>query len=455
MNIEENMKRTFFAVFGVATLLRPAALWAQAEPPKEESATLQVPLVEKATLGGQVRIRGEYKDPADYRLPGANGRSAAEDVRDSDEFASLRVRLNLDLDVAKDVKTFVQIRDSRTFGEEGYVLTDLESTDLHQGWVRGSNLLGVPLSVTAGRIEVPNLGDGRLVSCSDWNNVGRSWDGVAAVFAPQDFWLYGSYAVIREDTGTNGRDQYFGALYASYRGIEKHEFDACLFSRDFRDDPVTGEEGRNGDIADFTAGLRVKGEASGFDYAAEAAVQTGDYATDRVGADFVALKAGYTFDIDWKPRVGIEVARASGDDDPSDGDRRTFDPLLPSTHPFHGVADLVILKNVRTLMLTTRVQPAEGVTVMLDGHLFRLDEEVDAWYGTSTTSVQGATTRRDSSGAAGDRLGSEVDLQAKWKVREQVELFSGYAVFLPGTYVEDTGPSPNGQWFFVQVLVGF
>ncbi len=424
---------------------------AEAAPPPKEPASLKVPFVDEATLGGQIRLRGEVKDPVDYRLPGANGRPAAEDLGDGDEYALLRVRAHLDLKIRQDLRAFVQLQDSRTFGEETNVLTDLEGTDLHQGWVEASNLLGEPLSIKAGRTEVPLLGDGRLISPLDWNNIGRAWDGAGATWTPEGFWVHGFAQFVTEDPTTNGRDQYFYGLYASYRGIEKHEFDAYAFARDFRNTPVTGEDGVTDNLRDQTYGVRLKGALQGFDYSAEADFQRGSYANDDVSAFAFAVAAGYTFDCPWKPRLGIELTRASGDDDPADGDRGTFDPLLSFAHAFHGYYDLVLWKNVRTLMISLKVQPEAWLAVGLDAHFFRLDEDRDAWY----SAPAGAVVRRDPTGQADTDLGWEVDLHAKVRPFERTEIWAGVSHFHAGDFLEDTGLSPDGNFVYVQVTVNF
>ncbi len=422
-----------------------------ATPPAQEAALLKIPLVEEASIGGQIRIRGEVKDPVDYRLPGANGRPAPEDLDDGDEFLLLRVRAHLDVKIRKDLRAFVQLQDSRSFGEEASVTTDLEGTDLHQGWVEMSDLFEERLWLRVGRTEVPHLGDGRLICPLDWNNVGRAWDGISATWAPEGFWFHAFAEVISEDPTTNSRDQYFYGLYASYRGLEKHEFDAYLFARDWRNDPVTGEDGVTGDLRDLTFGVRLKGAFEGFDYSAEAALQMGDYAGDDVSAHAVAFTLGYTFDLPWKPRLGVEVTRASGDDDPADGDRGTFDPILSFGHAYHGYYDVALWKNIRTFMAGVKVQPVDWLIVGLDGHLFELDEDRDAWYSVPA----GAVIRRDSTGQADRGLGWEIDLHARVKLFGRADLWVGVAHFEAGDFVEETGPSPDGNWAFAQLTVGF
>jgi hypothetical protein len=433
------------------------------DPPAVEPATLQVPLVEKATLGGQIRLRAEMKDPVDYRIPGTNGRAATEDVSDGDEYLLLRTRLHIDLIVKKGLRAFVQIQDSRAFGDEFGAVTpatapstaatlgNVRGVDVHQAYVEAENLFDEPLAVRLGRLELPQLGDGRLVSHLDWHNVGRSWDGAMATFTPKDFWVAAMAAVLNESTGTDGADDAFYGLYASYRGFERHEIDAYVFGRDFRRD-VTGELGPTGDLFDQTFGVRLKGATAGFDYTAEVAFQRGDWAEDAIEAMALVATLGYTFaDVPWKPRLGVEASRASGDDDPTDGDRGTFDPLFSFGHAYHGFYDLLLWKNARTFMVSASAKPADWLTVVVDTHVLRLDEDRDGWYGVPV----GALIRRDATGNAGNEIGWEVDVHAKVKCGERVDVWAGVSHFEPGGFVEDTGSSPAGTWVFAQMTVKF
>ena len=50
-------------------------------------------------------------------------------------FASLRTRVGVEKTFMDKVTFFVQIQDSRVFGEEGNTLTAIDNIDLHQGYV--------------------------------------------------------------------------------------------------------------------------------------------------------------------------------------------------------------------------------------------------------------------------------------------------------------------------------
>jgi hypothetical protein len=292
-----------------------------------------------------------------------------------------------------------------------------------------------------------------MISPSDFHTIGRTWDGASATFTPKELWLQGFAVILREDPAgvstaapfnTLNADQYFYGLYGSWRGIEKFEFDGYLYGRDLRNDPATGEDGATGDVEDVTAGVRVKGGASGLEFTAEAAVQTGSRASDRVRASAMAATLAFTFDHGWKPRLFAEASRSSGDREATNGVDGTFDPIFPFGHYFLGFLDLVGWRNVRTVMVSARAQ-----TLQVDGHLFRLDRDVDAWY--SLTGVM----RVDGTGSAGEDVGTELDVHAKIPWNERVDVWLGWSHFRAGEFVEKTGRSPDSNWIFLQATVRF
>src|SRR5262245_4118212 len=162
------------------------------EPPKTEESIFKT-LVKQFTIGGQVRIRAEYRDPTSY----ANTLPGGANPLKSDDFILERIRLNLKFSVTDDIDVFIQPQDQRIWGQELTVLTDERNFDLHQGFVELRNLFSEPLSLKAGRFEMA-YGDQRLISPLDWHNVARAWDGAKVRYAPKDFWVEAFYTVVRD-----------------------------------------------------------------------------------------------------------------------------------------------------------------------------------------------------------------------------------------------------------------
>jgi hypothetical protein len=403
----------------------------QTESPKPEEP-LFTTLARKVTVGGQVRLRGEYRDPIAY----SSAALAAED----DDLYTLRVRVNLKFAVTESIDVFIQPQDARTFGQETGVADNDKNLDLHQGWVEIRDIANVALTLKAGRFEM-KYGDGRMISPSDWALNGRAWDGVVLHYAGEGWWLDGFYTLIKEQPNPAGAedDQEFFGLYGCYTGVEKHEIDLYVLGRRFPD------LGRH----ETSIGARFKGASGAFDYSAEAVVQTGELGATDLSTRAFAVTAGYSIDIDWKPRVGVEATWASGDEDPTDSETNTFEAPYPFGHFYQGFADVFAWKNGLDLALYVRAQPSETFTLQFDVHGFRLEENTDAWYGADLKVI------RAGSAAASRSIGTEIDLHARVTLDKAVKLWGGWSHFFPGAFVEDTGDAPAMDWFFAQMVVDF
>src|SRR5438093_2707664 len=159
--------------------------------------------VDKFTIGGEARIRYEYRVGATFGTPattstalGQNGCGVAAQCtggQANESAASSRVRVNVGYDLTPDVSFFAQLQDARVWGTEGNSLGGSPAgsgigavsatngggtgVDLHQGYILLKNVLVHGLSVKAGRQEII-FGDHRLFGNFNWSQVGNSFDAV-------------------------------------------------------------------------------------------------------------------------------------------------------------------------------------------------------------------------------------------------------------------------------------
>jgi hypothetical protein len=426
---------------------KPAA---QEPPPKLETTIKS--LANQITIGGQVRWRFEYRDPTAYNNLGA---TTKDDQREDLDVFLQRIRLNLTFTLNDQIEFFFQPQDQRAWGDEASVLSDETNLDVHQGFVLVKELLTPALSAKIGRQEL-SYGDQRLVSPLDWSNIGRAWDGAKLRYAPGDWWVEAFYTVIQENFNFGSEDdQDFWGFYASLIAVKDHEFDVYAFGRTFNANSSVGEPGADigNDRNDVTYGLRLKGKMSGFDYTAEGMLQSGEVEEDDVKAWAFAATLGYTFDMDWKPRIGVEITHASGDQDGTDGDIETFDPLFPFGHFYQGFADVFSFRNGQDIAVYLRVAPTPTLSFHLDFHMFTLDQVTDAWY-----NFAGAPIRPGVAGAD-DEVGQEIDLHFRAAVGKHVKFWGGVSRFFAGQFVEDsagaTGIDGDMTWVFLQMTVDF
>jgi len=341
----------------------------------------------------------------------------------------------------EDLRVFAQIQDSRTWGEEITVQTDLMGVDLHQGYMDFERIFGSGFTLRVGRFEL-RLWNQRLLSPLDWNPVGRAWDGVLVFGSPGDFELAGGYQIITEDPVIDSdRDLDFYWAAATWRGEEDHEIGVAFF---WLQDKSLGA-----DVAFGTPTFHAQGSFGAFDYGVDLAANFGETGSLDIEAYAVAVVLGYTFACDWSPRVSVEWTWASGDEDPADGELGTFNPLFPFGHSYQGFLDIFAWRNGHDLALRLDARPDEAWSFQVAVHGFWLDEEADSWYGAAGTPIRTFP-------AAGDRfVGVEIDLSAKYRIAENVLLWFGYSHFFAGDFVEESGRDPDTDWVFVQLTADF
>lgn len=419
------------------------------------AGAVEAPKSRTILLGGQLRTRFESRDPFDYRTPGTFGRPGTDVFGTDDDRFEQRTRLFVDARPTEFVRVYLQLQDTRVWGFETSVLSNEKNVDLHQGFVDVEKIFGEALSLRLGRQEL-SFGDQRMVSPLDWSSIARSWDGLRLMWRPENwqvdvFWTQIKDSAARTPTpGPTGDDDTFGGLYASYRGHAEHEYDVYLMNRRTHDGTVASEAGPTGDADDWWIGLRAKGQEGDFDWTAEGVYLFGDRAGDDVGAFGTAATVGYTFKDAASLRLGLEWTFATGDENGTDGDVDRFEAPFPFGHNYQGWADVFGWKNGHDFAFHASVKPDADVTLGGAFHYFLLDEERDAWFNAALNPL-----RRDATGAAGDNVGSEVDLYVKWTVRPQLLLFAGYSRFFAGSFVENTGPAPDQDWIFLMLTADF
>lgn len=434
----------------------------------KDGLLLELPWSMSLRVHGQVRFRGEYRDPRDYRIPGTFGRPAAENADDAEDFVSQRTWITLEFKVREHLRAGVGIMDARLWGDTP-IGADSADLFLREGWVELDRILDQPLKVRVGRMLLPRLGDQRVFSDLDWAPVPRIWDAVQATWEPEGWFITAMASNLREaqvqtPRGDENDDFWLAGAYVSNRMLEGCEFDTYFFWRELHDDVFLNEARfgngfttRPGDREDFSVGGRMRVEAGPTGFTLEGLYQFGQQAGDRIEAFAAAGKVWFKLPLpEHLPRLRLaaEYAYASGDRDPSDGRLNTFDPIFPFAHAYHGHQDLVLWSNIHAFSLQFTAgmpKPVEWLELHADGHVFWLDKTRDAWYAVNKTPI-----RRVPSGAAGSELGSELDIYAQIRLWEnRIFVWTGFSQFFTGKYVRDTGKSEDQRWAFLLFEVNF
>jgi len=293
-----------------------------------------------AQFGAELRYRADALDKPFFGLRGVN----------DDSYLMQRLQAHADLHLLDDaVRAFVQVQNTRVWGKDLYSPSDEGRTELSQAFIDLNTELGAGrLTTRAGRQEMA-YGSQVLVTYRDTPNVRQTFDGLrlSLALAPGrklDAFAVRPVAVDATDSFDDGSDNAvkFYGLYATSPIAGPLNADLYAFGLETRErslTAVTGSEKR------YSVGTRLFGQASGFDWSTDLVGQFGHLGGASIRAWAVSSDTGYTFAGPLRPRLGLRVDVASGDDSAGDGRVGTFDPLYPR-NGVYGEASLTTLANI-------------------------------------------------------------------------------------------------------------
>jgi hypothetical protein len=394
-----------------------------------------------------LRVRGEFRE----RVEGFSN-SGFVDGRDDLYYLS-RFRFNATATSAMIAAT-VQVQDARvakkTVGTTGTPFT--ATFDLRQAFVDIGNAK-TPLVARLGRQEIA-FGDQRLVGHVNWVNSGRTFDGARVTLKakPAQIDLFAA-SVVRIldgefDKSGNG-NRFAGAYVSTGRVLPQATAEPYVFWR--RDINQRAETGPLDALKQVTTGARLVGKLPArLDYNVEMAVQRGSLGPDSVRAWAGHWQIRETLRGTMAPHVTAEYNYASGDADPVDGIRGTFDQLYPTGHDKYGLADQVGWRNIRHIRIGFDMAPIKATPITVNYHSYWLAQERDALYAAS-----GAPLARVPAGAASTRVGQELDVQVTRALTPQLVLTAGYSHLFAGPFLKQATPGASYSGPFVMATYVF
>jgi hypothetical protein len=413
-----------FALGAALTLLAYAArARAQAAAPAPE--TLAVGDWQLAPVL-EVRARGEYRHDLD-----------------TGERGLLVERARLGVDALRGaVEARVVLQDARVMDlGAGNELVGgpmpMAFTGAYEAWGEAHTGSVRPSFVRAGRQRVA-WGEGRLLGTADWSAAARSLDAVRGRLVVGD----GSFellAAVLVDPASGASLQPYGELFgarAEWAFDPALAFEAYGLARLAQAEPAANLEGTV-EGQTYTAAARLHGDARAWTWGAEGAFQFGhvDAAPAASAPMLVAAKArgawaaaghvGYAFErVLLRPAARVGVAYASGDDGGST--YRTFDPLLPDVHTWHGAMDLFAWSNEEEASARVSAVPWTDAIATLEYRYVRLAQPGAAWLTGNLTTIRRAP------GNTRAELGHEIDATLAWSPWAPVEFSAGYSALILG-----------------------
>ncbi|MBI5282211.1 MAG: alginate export family protein [Candidatus Solibacter usitatus] len=379
-----------------------------------------------------LRVAGELRSRAE--TPTALNFMESRDDAD----VLTRLRLNALVTPRPWLRFFGEWQDVRAFGYNPPVPgTVANRMDLRQAYVEAGAAEGAGLGLRVGR-QALKYGKGRLVWDPDWANFGRTFDAVrltaagrgarldvfaASVLAPQD------RRFDRSDTSN--------MLYGAYGSLERWgkrlRIEPYLFVKS--NAIARNELGGAGALDLYSPGFRGAGLLSGsVDWEAEMVFQAGRLTARPVRAFGGVWVLGWQSGARrWQPRLSASYTYASGDGDPRDGRKGTFDTLYPTTHLRNGATDRIGWANIHDVLLQSDWKPSRKLKVSAGAHDFRLATTQDALYGPG-----GAALVRNARASSG-HVGFELSGTADYALSRTLSLGAGYAHLFRGAFLRESG----------------
>ena len=375
---------------------------------------------------------------------------------ESDDVLLWRMRWGLGYQLPSSLQAYVEFQDSRytlsriNIGEFGKKSSYYDAFDLHQAYLEWDRIGNLPVGLKIGR-QCLQYGGRRLFSPGQWGNVGRFWwDAVRLRYddsaATVDL-IYGQRVFTEPHRWDwNHYPWHMGLVYVHTKHLPIPLDLFYTIKNDYS--KHRGETGRTGDETRHTFGIySAKPPGQGWDYGLFLAGQLGTWAHDTIRAYGGMFQIGYTFPTAWKPRIGFEFSYGSGDSNPHDRVRETYDGIFGALDAPYGWMNVVHIQNLQDYVLHLSAHPLSTVDCSAEFHLFRLFDSHDAWYWPS-----GKRVHWDPTGASGSQLGKEIDLLARWRPRKDLELFAGWAYFFRDLDAPDIRDlSDHADWAFLQL----
>jgi hypothetical protein len=329
------------------------------------------------------------------------------------DYVISRNEFHADLRIADQLQAFVQLQSDFAPWKTMLTPVDQDRLDLEQAFIALTEpLAGGTLKLRGGRQQFA-FDLQRFVSVRDGPNIRQSYDAAWADYenGPWRFITFYSHPVQAQDKKAfddfGNSNLTFGGVRAERKLSETVNINAYYanFSQaNVRFPNATGMEHR--DILD----LRMVGSADHFDWDLEAMNQTGNIGARSIEAWAFGSLAGYTFaDINWKPRIGIQIDAASGDHNVAGHSFGTFNPLFPNGY-YLALAGYTGFVNFIHVKPSLTLHPTSSLKVTLAAAAQWRQTTADAVYTQPDVPVPNTT------GRPGSYTGSYGQLRLDWTI---------------------------------------
>lgn len=391
------------------------------------------------------------------------------------DYSQWRFTPFFELNYKDDVKGFVKIIDAATFGEDAFPLPiDENRWDLLEAYVdaKVASLENGDVRLRYGR-QMLKYGKQRTVSPLSWANTYRNFEGFRGYYEGKD-WNVDAFSVRPLNAASRGvgfktdsldtpdQSNLFSGIYLTKKEFrDLGSLDLYWLWSNEREQRLTRQDGNR-----HTFGARVYGKKEILDgccgdvartwaWDAEGALQYGNDSYTGSTSELDVYAGFFTGDVShtwnqatWTPMVKGLFYYGSGDNDPANGNTSTYYSMYPLGHAYWGLIDNFSGQNLIDYSLQATVKPSKKLTLLSAFHYFTKAQSEDAIYNIAGAGL-GATGAAGN--AAGNRIGTELDLLATYKVNSNLTLQSGYFWFWYSDAVQNTALNRDDatQFYFL------
>ncbi len=416
----------------------------------------------KLKFGSDIRLRYEFQDDFNMKYYGDNPPQGSSN---DDGFLLGRFRAGLDYFPSHMTHLALWMQDAEawdlaipdsafynsTLGDENNPYKD--RWELWKAFIETKGLFNLPLGMKAGRQRI-FFGDKRVFGPGEWGNTGRwIWDALKLSYRFDKGFLdmYYGRTMIHNPDQFSLKHRHFYESFGMYSHVDlpKSMYSIAVepFFMTKRDNHrrYKGEDGLYGTLDSWYAGFRAyKKDIMGFDWDFTYVRQFGDYADDDIEAYGYHLLFGYRMkDISMSPRFSFEYSYASGDSNPYDHDHGRFDGAFGARDKMYGRMNLFRWQNIEDAQVNLELEPSEGSYVKAEFHKFWLAEDKDGW-------SLNPKAYRDKTGLAGDDVGKEFDIVARYDYTKATQIQVGFGHFWPGEFTKRLASGEQANWVFLQ-----
>lgn len=368
-----------------------------------------------------------------------------------------RLRVGMLLVPASWFKVVAQVQDARSFLQPSPLgPPNNVRWDLKLAYAQFGDAEKHPVTLTVGRQLIDY--NSTIIANSEWRNQGRSYDGVVADIHVDRFRaaLFAA-AVVNPMLNGISHHQEGNNIYGAYgwitRVVPKSSIEPFVLWRVAPSVAVEASKFKTGRLDEQAYGFRIRGKGiANFDYRYELVGERGSAGSNNLRAWGTTAGVGYTVaSLGWKPRFFTGYDYASGDKNPTDGTRGTFDTMYPTAHDRFGITDQFGWQNI--------VAWRGGATIIPHRRWSLTAQYLDLWLASATDAAynsSGGVILRDSTGRSGKHLGREFDVYTWYEINRQVHIGTGVGHLIPGEFIAKAGKgaSYTYPYFVIELFDG-